>query len=39
MRYSNTVIYIVAAVVISHFLVGFIYLAYKLTKKKDKKEE
>jgi hypothetical protein len=32
---SNTTIYIVAGIIIIHFLVGFIWLAYKLTKKKD----
>ena len=32
---SNTTIYTVAAVIIIHFLVGFIWLAYKLTNKKD----
>jgi len=32
---SNTTIYIVAGVIILHFLVGFIWLAYKLIKKKD----
>ncbi len=31
---SNLTIYIVAGVIIAHFLVGFIYLIYKLTKKK-----
>jgi len=31
---SNLTIYIVAGVIILHFLVGFIYLVYKLTKKK-----
>lgn len=34
---SNTTIYIVATIIILHFLVGFIWLAYKLTKKKDDK--
>ena len=33
---SNTTIYIVAAIIILHFLVGFGYLIYKLNKK-DKK--
>ena len=32
---SNTTLYIVAGIVILHFLVGFIWLAYKLTKKND----
>jgi len=31
---SNVTIYIVAAVIILHFLVGFGYLVYKMTKKK-----
>jgi len=31
---SNVTLYIVAGVVIFHFLVGFIYLLYKMTKKK-----
>jgi len=31
---SNLTIYIVAAVIILHFLVGFGYLIYKMTKKK-----
>ncbi|CAM4079454.1 flagellar biogenesis protein FliO [Flavobacterium sp. PL12] len=33
---SNTFIYIVAGVIILHFIVGFAYLVYKLTKKEDK---
>ena len=32
---SNTLIYIIAAVIVVHFLVGFIWLAYKLNGKKD----
>jgi cbb3-type cytochrome oxidase subunit 3 len=36
MENSNTTIYIVAAIIILHFLIGFIWLAYKLTKKKEK---
>jgi len=40
MRGSNTTLYIVAAVIIIHFLAGFIYLIYKMNKKpEDKKEE
>lgn len=31
---SNVTIYIVAAVIILHFLIGFAYLIYKMTKKK-----
>lgn len=31
---SNVTLYIVAGVVIFHFLAGFIYLLYKITKKK-----
>ncbi len=31
---SNLTIYIVGAVIIAHFLVGFIYLIYKMNKKK-----
>lgn len=30
---SNTGIYIVAGIVILHFVVGFIYLIYKMNKK------
>jgi hypothetical protein len=33
MNNSNTTIYIVAAIIILHFLVGFAYLVYKLNKK------
>lgn len=36
---SNTKIYIVAAIIILHFLVGFGYLIYKMNKKSDKKEK
>jgi len=32
--YSNLTLYIVAGVIILHFLVGFIYLIYKLNNKK-----
>jgi cell division protein FtsX len=32
---SNTTLYIVATIIILHFLVGFGYLLYKMTKKKD----
>lgn len=31
---SNTTLYIVAAIIIFHFLIGFIYLIYKMNKKK-----
>lgn len=31
---SNLTIYIVAGVIILHFLIGFIYLLYKMNKKK-----
>ncbi|WP_164732912.1 hypothetical protein [Flagellimonas marinaquae] len=34
MRSDNTVIYIIAAVILLHFVVGIGYLIYKLTKKK-----
>lgn len=30
MRDSNTVLYIVLAIVVIHFLIGFAFLAYKL---------
>lgn len=30
---SNTIIYIVAAVILLHFIVGFGYLIYKMNKK------
>lgn len=33
MNNSNTTLYIVAAIIILHFLVGFGYLLYKITKK------
>ncbi len=36
MNNSNTTIYIVAAIIILHFVVGFGYLIYKMTKKDDK---
>ncbi len=32
---SNTMIYIIAGVVILHFVVGFIWLILKLSKKKE----
>ena len=31
---SNTLIYTIAAVIILHFVVGFVWLAYKLSRKK-----
>ena len=34
MRSDHTVIYIIAGVVLLHFIVGIGYLIYKLTKKK-----
>ncbi len=36
---SNTTLYIVAAIIIVHFLAGFIYLIYKMNKKSDDKKE
>ncbi|MFT5761480.1 MAG: hypothetical protein ACI8WA_000595 [Polaribacter sp.] len=36
MNNSNTTLYIVAAVIILHFIIGFGYLIYKMNKK-DKK--
>jgi hypothetical protein len=36
MNNSNTTLYIVAAVIILHFIIGFGYLIYKVNKK-DKK--
>ncbi len=32
---SNITIYIVAGIILLHFIVGFIWLTIKLTKKKD----
>jgi len=34
---SNTIIYIVAGIIVLHFVVGFVWLAIKLTKKKEDK--
>lgn len=34
---SNTFIYVVAGVIILHFIVGFIWLMYKFSKKKEDK--
>ena len=34
MNNSNTTLYIVAAVIILHFILGFGFLIYKMTKKK-----
>ncbi|CAM1354546.1 conserved hypothetical protein [Tenacibaculum ascidiaceicola] len=34
---SNTFIYIVAGIIILHFLIGFGYLLYKMGKKENKK--
>ncbi|CAL2088785.1 hypothetical protein LNI90_03950 [Tenacibaculum dicentrarchi] len=36
---SNTFIYIIASIIILHFLVGFGFLIYKMTKKTDDKKE
>ena len=33
---SNTFIYVVAGIIILHFVIGFVWLVYKLTKKEDK---
>ncbi len=33
---SNTFIYVVAGIIILHFVIGFAWLVYKLTKKEDK---
>lgn len=35
---SNTFIYVVAGIIVLHFLVGFIWLIIKLSEKKDDKE-
>ena len=35
---SNTFIYVVAGIIVLHFLVGFIWLIIKLSKKKEDKE-
>lgn len=32
---SNTLIYVITGVILLHFVVGFIWLAIKMTKKKD----
>jgi heme/copper-type cytochrome/quinol oxidase subunit 4 len=37
MRDSNTFIYIVGGIIVLHFVVGFIWLIYKFSKKDDKK--
>ena len=40
MQTSNFWTYVVIAIVILHFLIGFVYLIYKLSpKKSDEKEE
>jgi len=36
---SNLTIYIIAGIILLHFIVGFIWLAIKLNKKKDRSEE
>ncbi|CAM2914289.1 hypothetical protein SAMN05444355_107168 [Flavobacterium frigoris] len=33
---SNTFIYVIAGIIILHFVVGFVWLIFKLSKKKDK---
>jgi len=33
---SNTIIYIIAGIIVLHFVVGFIWLALKLSNKKGK---
>lgn len=33
---SNTFIYVVAGIILLHFVIGFAWLVYKLTKKNDK---
>lgn len=33
---SNTFIYVVAGIIILHFVIGFAWLVFKLTKKNDK---
>ena len=32
---SNLTLYIVAGIIIAHFLIGFIYLIYKMNKKNE----
>ncbi|SDH27305.1 hypothetical protein SAMN04489796_10292 [Winogradskyella thalassocola] len=32
---SNLTLYIVAGIILAHFLIGFIYLIYKMNKKND----
>jgi len=36
---SNTFMYVVAGIIVLHFLVGFVWLIVKLSKKNDKKKE
>jgi flagellar biogenesis protein FliO len=36
---SNTFIYVVAGIIILHFVVGFAWLVYKLTKKNEEDKE
>lgn len=36
---SNTFIYVIAGIVLLHFLVGFIWVIIKLSKKKEDKED
>jgi len=33
---SNTLIYVISGIILLHFVVGFIWLIYKLNKKKEK---
>ena len=35
---SNTTIYIIAGIILLHFVIGFIWLAIKLGKKKEDKQ-
>lgn len=36
MRDSNAFMYIIAGIIVLHFLVGFVWLIYKFSKKKEK---
>lgn len=36
---SNTIIYIIAGIIALHFVVGFIWLAIKLSKKKEGQQD
>ncbi|MDD2821937.1 MAG: hypothetical protein PHW29_11795 [Flavobacterium sp.] len=37
--HSNTFLYVVAGIIVLHFLVGFVWLLFKLSKKKDGTEK